>query len=76
MNQPAPQQQTSLPLHPLEPSGDLTHSSDQNAKAESRRYGVRDAAFQAAAQGGGENYFSAFALFLHASPFHIGIMSA
>jgi len=42
----------------------------------SRHYGLRDAAFQAAAQGGGENYFSAFALLLQASPFHIGILSA
>lgn len=47
-----------------------------DTKARSRQYGVRDAAYQAAAQGGGENYFSAFALLLHASPFHIGILSA
>ena len=45
-------------------------------RALGRKYGVRDAAFQAAAQGGGENYFSAFALLLHASPFQIGILSA
>ncbi len=47
-----------------------------DTKASSRHYGVRDAAYQAAAQGGGENYFSAFALLLHASPLHIGILSA
>ncbi len=47
-----------------------------DVKARSRQYGVRDAAYQAAAQGGGENYFSAFALLLHASPLHIGILSA
>ena len=47
-----------------------------DGKATSRHYGIRDAAFQAAAQGGGENYFSAFALLLHASPFQIGILSA
>ncbi len=41
-----------------------------------REHGLRDAAFQAAAQGGGENYFSAFALLLHASPVQIGILSA
>ncbi|MBI4001465.1 MAG: hypothetical protein HY348_06750 [Nitrospira defluvii] len=51
-------------------------SPEQDAKALSRQHGVRDAAFQAAAQGGGENYFAAFALLLHASPFHIGILSA
>ena len=49
---------------------------EMEAKRKSRTYGLRDAAFQAAAQGGGENYFSAFALFLHASPLHIGILSA
>lgn len=49
---------------------------DHDNQVLSRRYGVRDAAFQAAAQGGGENYFSAFALLLHASPFQIGILSA
>ncbi|MGB3398354.1 MAG: hypothetical protein WBB60_18055, partial [Nitrospira sp.] len=76
MNQPVPQQQASLPLHHLEPSGDHGQPSDRNPKAESRRYGLRDAAYQAASQGGGENYFSALALFLHASPFHIGILSA
>ena len=48
----------------------------ENHQALGRQEGVRDAAFQAAAQGGGENYFAAFALLLHASPFHIGILSA
>lgn len=51
-------------------------SPEQDATARSRQQGLRDAAFQAAAQGGGENYFAAFALLLHASPFHIGILSA
>jgi hypothetical protein len=41
-----------------------------------REQGLRDAAFQAAAQGGGENYLSAFALVLQASPVQIGILSA
>ncbi|MBA2485619.1 MAG: MFS transporter [Nitrospira sp.] len=72
MNQPAADRQTSLP-----PSSCRRETSPkENARALSRQYGVRDAAFQAAAQGGGENYFSAFAVFLHASPFHIGILSA
>jgi MFS transporter len=42
----------------------------------SRHYGIRDAALQAVTQGGGENYFSAFALLLHASPFQIAILSS
>jgi MFS family permease len=42
----------------------------------SRRYGIRDGAFQAVMQGGGENYLSAFALLLHASVFQIGLLSA
>lgn len=58
------------------PLSNETETAEQEAKAKSRRYGVRDAAYQAAAQGGGETYFSAFALLLHASPFHIAILSA
>ena len=42
----------------------------------SRRYGIREGTFQAIMQGGGENYLSAFALLLHASPFQIGLLSA
>src|SRR5438309_10622199 len=42
----------------------------------SRRYGIRDGAFQAVMAGGGENYLSAFALLLHASAFQIGLLSA
>ena len=43
---------------------------------QSRRYGVREGAFQAIMLGGGENYLSAFALLLHASAFQIGLLSA
>src|SRR2546428_10420752 len=42
----------------------------------SRRYGIREGAFQAIMAGGGENYLSAFALLLHASAFQIGLLSA
>jgi MFS family permease len=42
----------------------------------SRRYGIREGAFQALVQGGGENYLSAFALLLHATAFQIGLLSA
>ncbi|MGE3976087.1 MAG: MFS transporter [Nitrospira sp.] len=41
-----------------------------------RRFGVRDGLFQAVAQGAGEQYLSAFALLLHATPFHLSILSA
>ncbi|GAB1723306.1 MAG: putative Transporter of MFS family, contains Lipocalin domain [Nitrospira sp.] len=58
------------------PLPDKTETSEHEAKARSQQYGVRDAACQAAAQGGGETYFSAFALLLQASPFHIAILSA
>lgn len=42
----------------------------------SRRFGIRDGFFQAIAQGGGEQYLSAFALLLHATPFQLSILSA
>ncbi|MGQ0811258.1 MAG: MFS transporter [Nitrospiraceae bacterium] len=42
----------------------------------SRRCGIRDGALQAIGQGGGENYLSAYALLLQASPFQIGLLSS
>jgi MFS family permease len=42
----------------------------------SRRYGLRDGACQAITQGSGEQYLSAFALLLHASPFQLSLLSA
>ena len=52
-------------------------SSTHNPKGEqSRRYGIRDGACQAIMQGGGEQYLSAFALLLHATPFQVGLLSA
>ena len=51
-------------------------SESDNHAERSRRYGIRDGALQAAMQGGGENYLSAFALLLHASAFQIGMLSA
>lgn len=76
MNQTTTTQQASLTTQHPDDSGSPEMAVEMEAKRQSRRFGLRDAAFQAAAQGGGENYFSAFALFLHASPFHIGILSA
>ena len=58
------------------PVRDFKTADDDDSQALGRKYGVRDAAFQAASQGGGENYFSAFAVLLHASPFQIGVLSA
>ena len=40
------------------------------------RYGLRDGACQAVTQGSGEQYLSAFALLLHASPFQLSVLSA
>ncbi len=52
-------------------------SSTQDSPGErSRRYGIRDGAFQAVMQGGGEQYLSAFALLLHATPLQVGLLSA
>ncbi|OQW33515.1 MAG: hypothetical protein A4E19_03755 [Nitrospira sp. SG-bin1] len=41
-----------------------------------RRFGIRDGLFQAVAQGGGEQYLSAFALLLQATPLQLSILSA
>jgi len=41
-----------------------------------RRFGIRDGLFQAVAQGGGEQYLSAFALLFQATPFHLSVLSA
>ena len=51
-------------------------STHNTAGEQSRRYGIRDGACQAIMQGGGENYLSAFALLLHATPLQIGLLSA
>jgi MFS family permease len=48
----------------------------QRASERGRRYGLRDGACQAVTQGSGEQYLSAFALLLHASPFQLSVLSA
>ncbi|HEU0068820.1 MAG TPA: MFS transporter [Nitrospiraceae bacterium] len=53
-----------------------TISQSQSAGERGRRYGLRDGACQAVTQGSGEQYLSAFALLLHASPFQLSILSA
>ena len=51
-------------------------SHDREARAQGRRYGIREGAYSAVMQGGGESYLSAFALLLHATPFQIGLLTA
>ncbi|HXV67849.1 MAG TPA: MFS transporter [Nitrospira sp.] len=41
-----------------------------------RRFGIRDGMLQAVAQGGGEQYLSAFALLFQATPLHLSVLSA
>ena len=59
-------------------SEETTPSSSQAQSAGERglRYGLRDGACQAITQGSGEQYLSAFALLLHASPFQLSVLSA
>jgi MFS family permease len=51
-------------------------SRPQSAGERGLRYGLRDGACQAVTQGSGEQYLSAFALLLHASPFQLSVLSA
>jgi MFS family permease len=53
-----------------------TTSRPPNAGEQGLRYGLRDGACQAITQGSGEQYLSAFALLLHASPFQLSALSA
>jgi MFS family permease len=53
-------------------SSPATRSTDEQG----RRYGLRDGACQAITQGSGEQYLSAFALLLQASPFQLSLLSA
>jgi MFS family permease len=54
----------------------LSNSQAQSAGEQGRRYGLRDGACQAITQGSGEQYLSAFALLLQASPFQLSVLSA
>ena len=54
----------------------LPKSVEQDLREPSRRYGLRDGACQAVTQGSGEQYLSAFALLLGASPFQLSVLSA
>jgi len=63
------QQASTSTLQSVDPGPREPHESG-------RRFGIRDGLFQAVAQGGGEQYLSAFALLLHATPFQLSILSA
>lgn len=54
----------------------LQEPAEQDLRERSRRYGLRDGACQAVTQGSGEQYLSAFALLLGASPLHLSVLSA
>ena len=54
----------------------LPKSIEQDLREPSRHYGIRDGACQAVTQGSGEQYLSAFALLLGASPFQLSVLSA
>jgi MFS family permease len=53
-----------------------TDDRPQRAGERGRLYGLRDGACQAVTQGSGEQYLSAFALLLQASPFQLSVLSA
>ncbi|HWF62303.1 MAG TPA: MFS transporter [Nitrospira sp.] len=52
------------------------HPASIDPHESGRRFGIRDGLFHAVAQGGGEQYLSAFALLLHATPFQLSLLSA
>ena len=57
-------------------TGTVPASREQDIGGSSRRYGLWDGACQAITQGSGEQYLSAFALLLGASPFQLSLLSA
>ena len=65
----------------LTPSGRIQETAPsspppQSADEQGLRYGLRDGASQAITQGSGEQYLSAFAILLQASPFQLSVLSA
>lgn len=59
---------------PTVPASDSARAA--SAQESGRQFGLRDGIFQAITQGAGEQYLSAFALMLHATPFHLSVLSA
>jgi MFS family permease len=65
------------PTLPERPQESVPNNAQaQSAGEQGRRYGLRDGACQAITQGSGEQYLSAFALLLQASPFQLSVLSA
>lgn len=62
------------PVNPSVPTQDPAHTA--SAQASGRQFGLRDGIFQATTQGAGEQYLSAFALMLYATPFQLSLLSA
>ena len=62
--------------HSAEQVPGIHHPTSTHPHESGRRFGIRDGLFQAVAQGAGEQYLSAFALLLHATPFHLSVLSA
>src|ERR1051326_6965058 len=61
-----------------DPIDETTSGSEvrSDSAERSRRDAIREGAFAAVMQGGGENYLSAFAVFLNASAWQIALLSA
>jgi MFS family permease len=71
-----PETPSSLPRRIETDSPDHVHSARSQPQERGRRFGMRDGLSQAVTQGGGEQYLSAFALLVHATPLHLSILSA
>jgi MFS family permease len=71
-----PHTPSSLPQPTATGPDDRLRSAGSLQQESGRRFGIRDGLFQAVAQGGGEQYLSAFALLVHATPLHLSILSA
>ncbi|MDH4098484.1 MAG: MFS transporter [Nitrospira sp.] len=71
-----PETPSSLPRQTETDSGDPPQSAGSQQQELGRRFGMRDGLYQAVTQGGGEQYLSAFALLVHATPLHLSILSA
>ena len=62
---------------PIDPPATTQNTSrEEHTGKRGLRYGLRDGACQAVTQGSGEQYLSAFALLLQASPFQLSVLSA
>jgi len=71
-----PDTASSLPQSTETGSGERSQPARSQDQEPGRRFGMRDGLFQAVTQGGGEQYLSAFALLVQATPWHLSILSA